>query len=72
MILKLINIIFHLCTGIMLDKSKAPSLPLEAALEPELIATITKLLDDQNFQVRVAAAITLYSLNKPSDKVNFI
>ena len=69
MILKLINIIFHLCTGITLDKSKAPSLPLEAVLEPELIAAIAKLLDDRNSQVRVAAAITLYSLNKPSDKV---
>lgn len=54
----------------MLDKSKGPSPPLETVLEPELIAAITKLLDDRNTQVRVAAAITLYSLNRPSDKVN--
>ena len=54
----------------MLDKSKAPSPPLEAVLEPELITAISKLLDDRNSQVRVAAAITLYSLNKPSDKVH--
>lgn len=53
----------------MLDKSKAPTPPLEAVLEPELIEAIAKLLDDRNSQVRVAAAITMYSLNKPSDKV---
>ena len=53
----------------MLDKSKGPSQPLEAVVEPELIAAITKLLDDRNSQVRVATAITLYSLNKPCDKV---
>ena len=53
----------------MLDKSKGPTPPLEAVVEPELIAAITKLLDDRNSQVRVAAAITLYSLNKPCDKV---
>lgn len=58
-----------LYTGIMLDKSKAPTPPLEAVLEPELIEAIAKLLDDRNSQVRVAAAITMYSLNKPSDKV---
>lgn len=55
--------------GIMLDKSKAPTPPLEAVLEPELIEAISKLLDDRNSQVKVAAAITLYSLNKPSEKV---
>lgn len=54
----------------MLDKSKGPTPPLEAVVEPELIAAITKLLDDRNSQVRVAAAITLYSLNKPCDKVH--
>jgi len=59
-----------LYTGIILDKSKGPTPPLEAVVEPELIAAITKLLDDRNSQVRVAAAITLYSLNKPCDKVN--
>jgi len=53
----------------MLDRSKAPTPPLEAVLEPELIEAIAKLLDDRNSQVRVAAAITMYSLNKPSDKV---
>lgn len=58
------------CVGIVLDKSKTPSPPLEAVLEPELIETITKLLDDRNSQVKVAASITLYSLNRPSDKVN--
>ena len=58
-----------LYTGIMLEKSKAPTPPLEAVLEPELIEAIAKLLDDRNSQVRVAAAITMYSLNKPSDKV---
>ena len=57
-------------TGIMLDKSKGPRPPLQAVLEPGLIAAITKLLDDRNTQVRVAAAITLYSLNIPNDKVN--
>ena len=56
-------------TGIMLDKSKGPTPPLEAVLEPELIEAISKLLDDRNSQVKVAAAITLYSLNKPSEKV---
>lgn len=56
-------------TGIMLDKSKAPTPPLEAVLEPELIEAISKLLDDRNSQVKVAAAITLYSLNKPGEKV---
>ena len=56
----------------MFDKSKGQSPPLEAVLEPELIESITKLLDDRNPQVKVAAGITLYSLNKPSDKVNII
>ena len=60
---------FHLCTGIMLDKSKESTPPLEAVLEPELIDAISKLLNDRNSQVKVAAAITLYSLNKPSEKV---
>ena len=54
----------------MLDKSKGPSAPQEPQVEPELIAAVTKLLDDSNPQVRVAAAITLYSLKKPSDDVN--
>lgn len=53
--------------GIVLDKSKGPSAPLEPQVEPELIAAVTKLLNDRNPQVRVAAAITLYSLKKPSD-----
>lgn len=53
----------------MLDKSKGSTPPLESVLEPELIDTISKLLNDRNSQVKVAAAITLYSLNKPSDKV---
>ena len=56
-------------TGIMLDKSKGPTPPLEAVLEPELIDAISKLLNDRNSQVKVAAAITLYSLNKPGEKV---
>lgn len=60
---------FHLHTGIMLDKSKGSTPPLESVLEPELIDTISKLLNDRNSQVKVAAAITLYSLNKPSEKV---
>ena len=59
-----------LCVGIVLDKSKTPSPSLEAVLEPELIEAITKLLDDRNSQVKVAASITLYSLKRPSDKVN--
>jgi len=53
----------------MLDKSKGPTPPLETVLEPELIEAISKLLNDRNSQVKVAAAITLYSLNKPSEKV---
>ena len=59
----------HLYAGIMLDKSKGPTPPLEAVLEPELIEAISKLLNDRNSQVKVAAAITLHSLNKPSEKV---
>ena len=53
----------------MLDKSKGSTPPLETVLEPELIDTISKLLNDRNSQVKVAASITLYSLNKPSEKV---
>ncbi|KAL9983640.1 hypothetical protein ACROYT_G005843 [Oculina patagonica] len=58
--------------GIMLDKTKGPTPPLEAVLEPELIEAISKLLDDRNSQVKVAAAITLYSLNRPSDKAKSV
>jgi len=61
----------YLSTGILLDKPKVPSESLEAHVEPELISAVTKLLDDRNPQVRVAAAITLYSLKKHNDNVSF-
>lgn len=61
----------YLSAGILLDKPKGPSEPLEAHVEPELISAVTKLLDDRNPQVRVAAAITLYSLKKHNDNVSF-
>ena len=60
-----------LSAGILLDKPKVPSESLEAHVEPELISAVTKLLDDRNPQVRVAAAITLYSLKKHNDNVSF-
>ncbi|KAK2572497.1 HEAT repeat-containing protein 4 [Acropora cervicornis] len=58
--------------GILLDKPKVPSESLEAHVEPELISAVTKLLDDRNPQVRVAAAITLYSLKKHNDNAKSI
>lgn len=61
----------YLSVGILLDKSKGPSESLEVHVEPELISAVTKLLDDRNPQVRVAAAITLYSLKKHNDDVSF-
>ena len=62
--------LFSLSAGILLDKPKVPSESLEAHVEPELISAVTKLLDDRNPQVRVAAAITLYSLKKHNDNVS--
>lgn len=54
-----------------MDKPKVPIESLEAHVDPELISAVTKLLDDRNPQVRVAAAITLYSLKKHNDNVSF-
>ncbi|XP_032221893.2 HEAT repeat-containing protein 4 isoform X1 [Nematostella vectensis] len=54
--------------GVVLDKGKDTEIPLQAALEPELLDRVNKLLHDKNCQVRIAAAITLYTLNKKSDE----
>ena len=57
-------------SGIVFDKSKDVVITLEATLEPELLDMVSSLLNDKNAQVRIAAAITLYTLKKPSDKVS--
>jgi hypothetical protein len=65
------TIYFHI-VGILLDKTKETDISLQSTLEPELFDKVTKLLHDQNVQVRIASAITLYTLKKANDEVTLI
>ena len=56
--------------GIVLEKPKEEELNLSSQLEPELIEAVRRLLDDSNAQVRIASAITLYTLKQTDEKVN--
>ncbi|XP_031556052.1 HEAT repeat-containing protein 4-like [Actinia tenebrosa] len=58
--------------GISLDKAKESEISLQSTLEPELFDKVTQLLQDRNVHVRIAAAITLYTLNKPNEQAESV